>query len=480
MPVTEIIHTVTGRTTAELRAARDAAVGTMVELRVDGVPDLDVAAVLQGRRVPVIVTCRAAWEGGHFDGSEEERLRILSAAAREGADYIDVEWRADRRLLTLPAGTQVVLSNHDFSGVPRDLEARVAAMRSERPAIVKVAVMASRLRDCLTLRAAMTGGGSQIAVAMGPFGYLSRLCPWLFGSRWTFGGTAAPGQIPASDMRDLYRVQHGSAATAIYAIFGAPLGHSASPAMHNQAFGELGVDAIYVPLETVDADEALAVADAVGLKGASVTAPLKSALAARVAAADAMSRQVGALNTLKRVDGQWEARNFDGEGFLLPLTRRGVPLHGRRAVVLGAGGAARTVVSVLRREGARVEIAARRVERAEALARELGATAVAWPPPPGWDLLVNTTPVGTWPGVNASPLERGDLSGGWVYDLIYNPRETTLLAWARESGARTIDGLEMLVDQARLQFEWWIDRQAPTEVMAQAASTFIEQARGHV
>jgi shikimate 5-dehydrogenase len=103
--------------------------------------------------------------------------------------------------------------------------------------------------------------------------------------------------------------------------------------------------------------------------------------------------------------------------------------------------------------------------------------ASAWPPRTGWDLLVNTTPVGTWPRVDEAPIDRAAVAGGTVYDLVYNPRETTLLTWAREAGAETIGGLDMLVGQACLQFEWWTGREAPADVMAAAAEAFIQERR---
>ena len=108
----------------------------MVELRLDGVADLDVAGALQGRRVPAVVTCRPTWEGGRFDGTEEERARILARALELGAEFVDVEWRAAQRSngVTSPASSRrdparVVVSSHDFDGVPRDLDDRVRAMR---------------------------------------------------------------------------------------------------------------------------------------------------------------------------------------------------------------------------------------------------------------------------------------------------------------------------------------------------------------
>src|SRR5437016_14183763 len=179
-----IIETVTGSTMAELRAARDAArEGDIVELRLDGVVDLDVAGALQGRERPVIVTCRPRWEGGRFDGDEGTRLKILSRATALGADFVDVEWRSEWRDAGAPP-TRVVLSHHDFEGIPSDLDERVRAMRAEGAGTIKIAVTANRLRDCLTLKAATAGDDSKVVIAMGAAGQLTRVWPAGFGSQW--------------------------------------------------------------------------------------------------------------------------------------------------------------------------------------------------------------------------------------------------------------------------------------------------------
>ena len=477
MSFTQVVETVSGQTMAELRRARDEAAADLVELRLDGVEDLDVAGALDGRKTSVIVTCRPAWEGGRFDGSEEERLEILVEAMRLGADYVDLEFRADRRRFASADRGRVVLSYHDFDGMPDDLVARVRAMRAEPAGTVKLAVTPARLTDCLALRDAMRFDESHVAIAMGPMGQVTRLCPWLFGSRWTYGGTIAPGQVTARELVESFRVQRASSLTAIYAIGGAPLAHSASPAMHNAAFAALGMDAVYVPLETADGDEFLAVADAIGVAGASITAPLKPAMFERASTLDDLSTRTGAVNTLRRGARGWDGRNFDVAGFLSPFARQARSLRDSRAVVLGAGGSARMACFALKQEGARVSVAARQPARGRALADEIGVDVAPWPPSSDWDLLVNTTPVGTWPHVDDAPVGRDVVSGGTVYDLIYNPRETTLLKWAREAGAETIDGLEMLVGQACLQFAWWTGREAPRDVMEEAAERFISDRR---
>ncbi|HVB37649.1 MAG TPA: type I 3-dehydroquinate dehydratase, partial [Vicinamibacterales bacterium] len=146
--------TVTAPTMAELRARRDAVCGAdLVELRLDSVRGPDVAGALAGRRGPVLVTCRPRWEGGGFDGGEEERGRLLAAALAAGAEFVDVEWTAGFRnaLIAATAGRRIVVSQHDFDGVPGDLLDRVRAMKATGAQVVKMAVRAGRLADCLPL-----------------------------------------------------------------------------------------------------------------------------------------------------------------------------------------------------------------------------------------------------------------------------------------------------------------------------------------
>src|SRR5262252_2467486 len=145
--------TVTAETTAELRARRDAVVDAdLVELRLDTVRDPAAAAALDGRRRPVIVTCRPTWEGGSFAGSEEERKRILADALALGAEYVDIEWRAGfDDLIAQTGGRRIVLSSHDFSGVPADLAARAQAMRATGAEVIKIAAQMTSLSDCVPL-----------------------------------------------------------------------------------------------------------------------------------------------------------------------------------------------------------------------------------------------------------------------------------------------------------------------------------------
>jgi 3-dehydroquinate dehydratase / shikimate dehydrogenase len=474
MATAKLCVTVTGRTTAELRERRDRVTdrADLVELRVDSVNDPDAAGALADRRKPVIFTCRPTWEGGAFAGSEEERKRILRDAQQRGAEYVDIEWRAGfRDLIAERSGRGVVLSMHDFAGVPRDLNAVAAEMRATGAEVTKLAVTTGRLSESLPLKAiACASAAPSVVIAMGETGLATRLLASRFGSCWTYAGDGvAPGQIPASAMLDQYGFRHLGERTAVYGVVGRPVTHSISPAMHNAAFQDLKVDAVYLPLAAADFEDFLAFATALPIEGVSVTAPFKIAAFEEARAIDPASRRVGAVNTLRRQAGGWEACNTDVAGFLAPLGAQ-AQLQGRRATILGAGGAARAVVEGLSHAGSTVTIAARRSAQAQQLARSTGATAGSWPPAANsWDLLVNTTPVGTSPNVDASPLPDGPFTGELVYDLVYNPLDTRLLRDARAAGCRTIGGLDMLIAQAERQFEWWTGAQPREGVMREAA-----------
>ena len=144
-----IVEAVAAASPDAMRRQRDASRADLVELRLDLLDRPDADAALAGRRRPVIATCRAAWEGGRFQGSEAERLAILTRALALGADYVDLEWKAAAALEHWPAEARarVVLSSHDFEGVPADLADRVRDMRRHGTAVVKVAVTARALRD---------------------------------------------------------------------------------------------------------------------------------------------------------------------------------------------------------------------------------------------------------------------------------------------------------------------------------------------
>jgi 3-dehydroquinate dehydratase / shikimate dehydrogenase len=471
---------VTGRSMAELVAARDAAVsGDMVELRLDGVANLDVARALQGRRVPAVVTCRAMWEGGRFDGSEEERRTILARALDLGAEFVDIEWRALDGLSTSVSfkdlldhtPERIVVSSHDFDRVPSDLESQARAMRGLGAGTIKIAVSVSRASQTLCLKS-IAKDGDAVVIGMGELGVASRLLASRFGSRWTYAGNAlAPGQLPARQMIEDYGFRRISPSTRIFGVVSTNALHSLSPVMHNAALEAAGIDAVYVPFQIHDFDDFLTFAEDMGVEGVSVTIPFKLDALRAAESSDALTQQVGAANTLRRRDRGWEATNTDVEGFLQPLgSAWGRSLDGVRVSVLGAGGAARAVIVALASKGARVTVHARREGQARELAHSFNVESRAYPPETGsWDILVNCTPLGGAARRQESPMPVDRLRGQLVYDLTYGAGDAVLIRDARDAGIATLDGLAMLVAQAERQFEWWTGRKPEPGVMETAA-----------
>lgn len=262
-----------------------------------------------------------------------------------------------------------------------------------------------------------------------------------------------------------------SAATQLCGILLHPAGHTRSPAMHNAAFAAMELDAVFLAFDV--APEALAAAlagcRALGVRQLAVSIPHKEAVLEHLDDVDPVARRIGAVNTITREKGRLVGANTDWIGLVRALERE-TPLAGRRAVVLGAGGAARAAAYGLLARGARVTVLNRHPERARALARDLGAEAAGALddlPHHEHDVLVNATSVGL--REDRSPVDASALrSGSVVLDAVYDPAETRLLRDAAARGARPIGGKWMLVEQAVEQIRLWTGRPPPREVMAEA------------
>jgi len=471
--MSQLCITVIGKDAEAIRQARSAAEvdADLVELRLDSMTSPDPEGALAGRRKPAIVTCRPLREGGMFDGPEDERLRILSRAQALGAEFVDVEWDIDIAPFLAPSGGKgVIVSRHDFQGVPDDLPALVDRLRRSGAEIAKVAVMVERAADVRKLMDVARPDDSSILIGMGRAGLATRVLAARLGSRWTYAGNGvAPGQVAASRLLQEFRFRRIRPDAAVYALFGRPVADSLSPAMHNAGFAALGLNAVYVPIETRDLEGLRDLAGHAGIRGASVTIPFKRDVLPLLDEVAPTAAAAGAVNTIAIRDGRWIGMNTEAEGFLEPLKKRVTALAGMRATILGAGGAARAAALALRREGARVAIAARRADEAATVAHAIGATAAGWPPEAGsWDLLVNATPVGSASDRAAAPFA-GPFDGTLVYDLVYDPDPTALMRAAEGAGCPAIGGLEMLVAQAERQFEIWTGQRPPSGLFADAA-----------
>ncbi|MEW6423418.1 MAG: shikimate dehydrogenase [Bacillota bacterium] len=274
--------------------------------------------------------------------------------------------------------------------------------------------------------------------------------------------------------------------TKICGLFGCPVEHSFSPAMHNAAFSSLGLDYVYVPF-SVPPDElaqAVRAVRALNLAGVNVTVPHKEKVIPFLDELTPEAKSTGSVNTIVNVKGKLVGYNTDGAGLLKALEiEAGFLPAGKNALVLGAGGAARAVSAALALAGAReIKIAGRTYGKAAQLAREIAgrtpakAEAVPWSEQKLGEeiksvhLIVQATPAGMHPGEDQCPLFPFEHLGGdhLVCDLIYNPPCTIFLERAQAAGARVMNGLGMLLYQGALAFALWTGKNAPVEIMRRA------------
>ena len=273
-----------------------------------------------------------------------------------------------------------------------------------------------------------------------------------------------------------------SSETKICGLIGDPVAHSVSPVMHNAAFTALGLDYAYLPFRVARDKLAQAVDGVRGLniRGLNVTIPHKVAITPFLDRLEPLAARIGAVNTMVNDEGVLTGHNTDADGFLRVLLERGVEPGGKAVALLGAGGAARAIAFALAEKGARLTILNRRlewdwaVELADSVSgfsgREVGALELSEQNLKvvlkTADILVNATSVGMNPHSNRSPVPGGLLRPGLVvFDIVYNPVKTRLLAEAEQASAEIINGLDMLVWQGALAFKLWTGVEAPVELM---------------
>lgn len=484
--MTQICIPILARTTQDAvdTMASLAELADLFELRLDAMDACDLPSILAARTRPLIVTNRAANEGGLKDQEEGQRLAVLAEAFKLGADYVDVELASlpDWESLAPQAQrgrTQLIVSFHDTEGMPDDLASTARAIEATSADVVKVVGTALRPEDNLKVFEALRAVGKPaIGLAMGEHGQLSRVLAGKFGAMLTFasaetGAESAPGQITVQEMRHLYRADRVGPETKVYAVMGNPVEHSLSPAIHNAAFQAEGIDAVYVRLK-VEGNPAAVVAalEAIPVDGYSVTIPHKEDVMAACHEIDPTSRKMRAVNTLVRRDDGYHATNTDVTSAMKVLAAAlGTDdFAGKRALVVGAGGVGRAYVHGLVSRGAEVQVTDIDADRRNTVAAEAGATAIV----PGAagetrvDILMNATPIGMWPKTGISPVEATILHPNLVvFDAVYNPQETQLLSDAAAAKATTISGVEQFVGQAVEQFELWTGRSAPAAIMRQ-------------
>jgi len=460
----------------------------LVELRLDYLQGrINLKRLLDNRPSPVVITLRRERDGGRFTGTEEARRMLLRSAIADGVEYVDLE---EDLAATVPryGKTKRIISHHDFNKTPDDLEAIHARLAALDADIVKLATLANRPQDNLRmLELVRDSKVPTVGLCMGDIGTPSRILAGRFGAPFTYATfhherALAPGQLSFQQMREIYRYDQIDAATEVYGVIGDPLGHSLSPLIHNAAFALHELNKVYVPFRVPreDLQAFIETAPRLGIAGLSVTIPHKEAVLKLLDKVDNATKATGAANTIIFQGQERRGYNTDHRAAVDALEAAVGAVRSKRAVILGAGGAALAIAHALLERGAAVCVSSRSRTRADRLAGHLNCQAADWANrhAVAADILVNCTPVGMHPNVDQTPFDKLQLKPGvTVFDTVYNPENTLLIKDARERNCQVVSGVEMFVRQAGLQYQLFTGRDAPEPLLRETIKRAIGPAR---
>lgn len=461
--------------------------GDFIELRFDCLNEGEIEKVEYEYDENYIRTFRPREQGGKRDLSLTEREYFWTS----GEDYCGGDFEEDVvRISFYWLYKPVICSYHDFSKTLENITEIYERLKATEADVVKIAVQAEDATDGIAvwklLERAKKDNKQIIPIAMGEAGKWTRILGLAHGAFMTYaaleaGGETAPGQFAAQDLIETYRVKELDQQTEIYGIVGNPVSHSLSPFMHNAAFRYHKLNAVYIPFAVKNLDEFIKKfvrketrEIELNFKGFSVTIPHKQTIIEHLDSIDETAAKIGAINTVKIVDGKLLGYNTDADGFIEPLRNAYGDLRDVKVAILGGGGAARACVYALKNAGAKVTIFTRDVKKARSLADEFEVDLELLNDRQStistFDIAVNATPLGTKGRLeNETALTSEEIQNvKLVYDLVYNPSETRLIKEAKKAGVPAIGGLAMLVAQGIKQFEIWTELDAPLKTMSAA------------
>jgi len=470
----------------------------IAELRVDC---LDSDEQLHIRRfpelagLPVILTIRRDIDGGYYKGGEGARVNLFAKGlsfanvdSRYNFAYIDIEEDFDVPSLEEAArtfGTRIIRSYHNTEGFIDDIPAKIASLRRVGDEIVKVALAANSIEDVLKMfmaSKACPNDIEKILVCMGHYGICSRVLAEKFGSLLSYSSAlsenvtpGALGQLDIQDIAELYRFQRISGKTKVLGIVGYPLKNTFSPWFFNTIFGMENTDAVYVPFPADSVHGFFELAKELDVEGISVTTPYKETVLSKLYNCSDEVQAIGACNTLTRTPEGWFGENTDGKGFshsilaLLEIKN----LKRRKITIIGAGGIARAVASEVYRLGGKALILNRTAYKAKNIALKYNFQ---------WgaldehgiekihkfsDIIIQASSAGMDGREKVDPIEGYTFTGKEiVMDIIYTPVVTRLLKRATGAGCRTINGYDMLIRQAFMQYTLIMGKEIPYQTLS--------------
>lgn len=379
-----------------------------------------------------------------FRGASKEQIWKLLALE---PDFFDIDIREDYSWLEearrrFPK-TRYILSYHDETGMPDDLEGLFARMKKTPAFAYKIAARTHCSLDALKMLCFVQAQKQVIGIAMGEEGQFARALGPIVGNLIDYAALGEPlaGQLGIEELCHTYGYPRHQKEDPVYALLGDPVSHSQGHVWHNQTLKK----GVYVKIKLVPEElEAFKrMASGLPFAGLSVTMPLKKCFGKE------------AINTIAVRKGKWHFTNTDGQA-ALNLLEQHTDVRGRSCVILGAGGAAEGIARALAARGARITLANRTKATAEALAQQIGAEVATLDRLPHYEILVQATSVGMAPNVEEMPIrEEQILQGSIVLEAIAKPSETRFLEAARKRGCRIIDGQALWREQALLQQKFW-------------------------
>jgi shikimate dehydrogenase/3-dehydroquinate dehydratase type I len=461
----------------------------IVEIRLDhmSLPSLDREVLRQVRtavRGPAVATLRSAREGGKSKLSKSKRAEALREILESRFEYVDLELESDSRVLQELRGRnprpKTIASAHFTKPSSRETVEKRLHETCRAADFGKVAMPCEHAGQAIMLarigmRASVAGDRFTL-IGMGDQGQLTRVCARQMGSSMVYaclpGRPAAPGQLELSEQSPLASYER-----TVLGLVGHPVSHSVSKPMQEAALRKAGLIGTYMHLDIPEGEfdrDALETLNLLGVSGLNITIPHKLRALELCDELGASAAATGAVNTVKFAGEAVVGENTDLHGFSVMIERKINIGEDTRALVVGAGGAARAAAKAMGRIGASVTIAARDPEKARALAREFGMNSLDLRTlarrPQAFDIVVNCTPLGTTGHAARSRLPSGVFKGCEVFfDLVYNPPVTSNMKEAMRRGAKAYGGLEMLVHQGAESFRIWTGKEPDTEVMLRAA-----------
>ena len=402
-------------------------VAEIIELRIDYVRDLDLKKLIKEAKKPIIVTNRRLSDNGKFRGTEEERLTLIKQAQELEADFVDIEFDANyKEIIKNKKNSKVIISYHNFSETPEDIEELNKKLNETHADIIKIATKANTLSDNLKILNLIKNKTKPIiAMCMGSLGEISRILAPCHGSLLTFasltkGKESALGQIPAKILSNIYRINDIKPDFKLYGVVGNPVGKSKGYILHNSLFKKENLNSIYLKFPVDILEEFINNFSPI-LAGFSVTMPFKEEILFYLDELDDLAKKIGAVNTVVNKDGKLIGYNTDITGAIKAIEAK-MKIQNKNVTILGAGGASRAIAFGIIQQNGKLTILNRTVEKAKKLALEFECD---FGPLKNFekiktDILINTTSVGMHPNIGATPIDTKSVKNMLVFDIIYN------------------------------------------------------------